>query len=113
MIEGENNECDVEIVSESYDDSRIDYTERKKRSKERGPDKKPRTYRANSMSNLAQFNQRPEEFVQYLKDEKGVNIGGNVNAVHVAVLLILALVAITSPLWIEKLVDWYEKRKER
>jgi len=33
--------------------------------------------------------------------------------VHVAVIVIIALVAITSPLWIEKLVDWYKKRKER
>lgn len=44
---------------------------------ERGPDKKPRTYRANSMGNLVQFKQRPEEFVQYLKDEKGVDVTGN------------------------------------
>ncbi len=41
-----------------------------------------------------------------------VDIGSNVNAVHVAVLLILAPVAITSPIRIEMLTDWYNKRKE-
>jgi len=76
------------------------------------PDKKPRTYRASSMNNLAQFNQRPEEFTKYLKDEKGIGIGSNVNAVYVAVIVVIALVAITSPLCIEKLVNWYKKRKE-
>ena len=29
------------------------------------------------MSNLTQFNQRPEEFAKYLKEEKGVDIAGN------------------------------------
>ena len=48
MIE-ENNNNDVGIASESYNDSEIDSTERKKCLRERGPDKRPRTYRANSM----------------------------------------------------------------
>ena len=75
MIEENNN--DVKITSESYDDHETDYPERTKRSRERGPDKKPRTYRASSMNNLVQFSQRPEEFTKYLKDEKGINITGD------------------------------------
>ena len=86
MIEENNN--DVKIVSNSYDDSEIDYTERKPRSRERGPDKKPRTYRVNSMNNLAQFNQRPEAFTKYLKNEKGVDINGNSGIVKI--LLVFA-----------------------
>ena len=39
----------VESVSESYDDSENIFTGKKPRSRERGPDKKPRTYRANSI----------------------------------------------------------------
>ena len=65
------------------------------------------------MNNLAQFNQRPEEFTKYLKDKKGIDIGSNVNAVYVAAIVVISLVAITSPLCIEKLTDWYNKRKER
>jgi len=73
----ENNNHDVGTASESYKDSETYYTERKSRSRERGPDKKPRTYRANSMRNLDQWSQRPEKFAQYLKDEKGVDVTGN------------------------------------
>ena len=61
----ENN--DVETASESYDDSENILAGKKPRSRERGPDKKPRTYRANSMSNLTQFNQRPEDLAKYLR----------------------------------------------
>jgi len=41
-----------------------------------------------------------------------VDIGSNVNALHVAIIVIIALVAITSPLWIKKLAEWHNKRKE-
>ena len=51
MIE-ENNNDDAEIGSTSYSESESDYVSRKPRSRERGHDKKPRTYRINSMRNL-------------------------------------------------------------
>ena len=87
---------------------------RRKRSRERGKDSKPRNFPLHTLKNLPQFrNKSHQEFRRHILEKKGVDIGGNVNTVHVVVLLILALVAITSPLWIEKLVDWYEKRKER
>ena len=90
----------VESVSESYDDSEIDYIERKPRSKERGPDKKPRTYKANSMSNLIQFNQRPEEFAKYLKDEKGVDITGDSGIVKAFLIFGGVMIAIFGGLWL-------------
>ena len=77
-----------------------------------GPGKKPSTYRASSMNNLAQFNHRPEEFTKHLKDEKGMGIGSNVNAVYVAVIVVIALVAIISPPYIEKLENRYNKKNE-
>ena len=86
MMNEENN-VDVEITSESCKESETDYSERKSRSKERGPDKKPRTYKANSMSNLAQFNQRPDEFAQYLNEVKGVDITGNSGIVKIILIL--------------------------
>lgn len=94
----ENN--GVEIVSESYDDSEVDYIERKSRSKERGPDKKPRTCRVNSMSNLTQFNQKPEVFAKYLQDEKGVNITGNSGMVKTFLIFGGAMIAIFGRLWL-------------
>ena len=90
----------VETASESCDDSEIDHTERKSRSKERGPDKKPRTYKANSMSNLTQFNQRPEEFAKYLKDEKGVDITGNSSTVKSILILSGLMFAIFGGWWL-------------
>jgi len=63
------------------------------------------------MNNLAQFDQRLEEFTKYLKDEKIIDIGSNVNAVYVAVIVVIALVVISSPLCIEKLANWYNKKK--
>ena len=52
-----------------------------------------------------------DELRQYMLEKQGVDIGGNVNALHVALIVVFALVAITSPFWIEKLVDWHNKRK--
>jgi len=77
MMNEENNNVDVEITTESYKDTETISTERKPRSRERGPDKKSRTYWTNSMSNLTQFKERPEEFTKYLKDEKGIDMTGN------------------------------------
>jgi len=106
IIEENNN--DVEIASESYDDSETVYTEKKKRSRERGPDKKPRTYRVNSMNNLAQFKQRPEEFTKYLKDEKGVDITGNSGIVKIFLIFGGVMITIFGGLW---LYNQYKNRK--
>ena len=81
---GEDNV--VETASESFESER-DYIERKPRNRERGPDKKPRTYRANSMNNFVQFKDRPEEFKKYLKEVKGVDIDGNSNLIKILLIL--------------------------
>ena len=90
----------VEIVSESYDDSEIEVAAKKPRSRERGPDKKPRTYKANSMSNLTQFNQRPEEFATYLKEEKGVDITGNSGIAKAFLIFGGVMIALFGGLWL-------------
>ena len=107
IIEENNN--DVETAAESYDDFETGYTEKKKRSRERGPDKKPRTYRARSMGNLTQFNQRPEEFVQYLKNEKGVDIDGNSSIVKSFLIFGGVVTTIFGGLW---LYNHYKNRKK-
>ena len=86
MTMNENND-DVEIVAESYGKSENILSGKKSRSRERGPDKKPRTYKVNSMGNLVQFSQRPEEFAKYLKEEKGVDIAGNSGIVKAILIL--------------------------
>ena len=73
---------------------------KKPRSRERGPDKKPGAYRANSMSNLTQFNQRPEEFAKYLKEEKGVDITGNSGMVKAFLIFGGVMIAIFGGLWL-------------
>ena len=106
IIEENNN--DVEITSTSYSDSETEYTEKKKRSRERGPDKKPRIYRVNSMNNLTQFNQRPKEFVKYLNDEKGIDITGNPNIVKIFLVFGGVVTAIFGGLW---LYNQYKNKK--
>jgi len=98
MMGEENN--DVEISSESYDDSETEYSERKPRSRERGPDKKPRTYRANSMRNFVQFRERPEEFEKYLKDVKGVDVIGNSGIAKTFLIFGVAIIAVFGGLWL-------------
>jgi len=98
MTGEENN--DVVIASESYDDSETLVTERKSRSRERGPDKKPRTYRANSMNNFVQFKDRPEEFAKYLKDVKGVDISGNSGILKAFLIFGVAIIAVFGGLWL-------------
>ena len=110
MMIDENSNADVEIATESFEDSEIVNTERKKsRSRERGPDKKPRTYKVNSMRNLDQFNQRPEEFTKYLKDEKGVDITGNSGIVKILLIFSGLLFAGLGGWW---LYNHYKNEKD-
>jgi len=90
----------IESVSESYDDSENILAGKKPRSRERGPDKKPRTYRANSMKNFVQFKERPEEFARYLNKEKGVNIAGNSGIVKTFLIFCVAMIAIFGGCWL-------------
>ena len=98
MIDENNN--DIETAAESFDKTEIEYTEKKSRSRERGPDKKPRTYKANSMNNFVQFKDRPEVFAKYLKDEKGVDITGNSGIAKTFLIFGVATIAIFGGLWL-------------
>ena len=68
--------------------------------KKGGPDKKPRTYKANSMSNLTQFNQRPEEFAKYLKEEKGIDIAGNSGIMKAFLIFGGVMIVLFGGLWL-------------
>lgn len=72
----------------------------------RDKDSKPRNYTVHTMKNLPQFrNKSHEEVRQYIMDTKGVYIGKNVRLLWIAVIAVMLLVAITSSLWIEKVVS--------
>lgn len=103
------NRCYADDTTEDYDYPEVDYTERIRRSRERGPDRKPRTLKVNSMRNLKQFKEKPEEFVQYLKEEKGLDITGNSKLVK-PVLILVGLILATSAGWI--LYNHYSQNKQ-
>ena len=114
MIENSTGmiEDNAGLITETRD---TEYTAsgRRKRSRERGKDTKPRNFPLHTIKNLPQFRDKSHEEVrQYILEKKGVDIGSDANALNVAIIVIVALVAITSPLWIEKLVDWYNKRRD-
>jgi len=95
-------------------DAKYTVNRRRKRSKERGKDSKPRNFPLQTMKNLPQFrNKSHEKFRQHILKTKGVDIGNNISGLQIGIIIVILFVIITSPLWIEKLTDWYNKRKER
>ena len=63
----------------------------------------------NFKTELRQFSQRPEEFAQYLKDEKGVNITGNSGIVKVLLILAIGFCAVLGGAW---LYNHYKNRED-
>ena len=109
MIAENNRNDDVdEFASTDYDESETEYAERKPRSRERGPDKNPRAYHVNSMRNLAQFNDKPQEFVQYLKDEKGIDIVSYSKLTKKIWIITGFIIVMVVGLY---LYDWYKNKK--
>lgn len=103
---------DAGLIPET-DDTKHTVNGRRKHSKERGKDSKPRNFPLHTMKNLPQFrNKSHEEFRQHILKTKGVDIGSNISGLHIGIIAVILFVMITSPLWVEKLVSWYNKRKE-
>ena len=95
-------------------DAKYTVNGRRKRSRERGKDSKPRNFPLQTMKNLPQFRDKShEEFRQHMLKTKGVDIGSNIRGLQIGIIAVILFVMITSPLWIEKLTDWYNKRNER
>jgi len=106
MMSEKNN---VEVATENHEEFESISMERKPRSRERGPDKKPRIYRANSMNNFVQFKDRQEVFVKYLKDEKGVDITGNSGMWRILLIIVGVAFAGFGGLW---LYNHYKSEKD-
>ena len=93
------------------DTSDTKYTEsgRRKRSKERGKDSKPRNYPLHTMKNLPQFrNKSHEEVRQYILEKKGIDIGSNFNWNNPIIWILIGLVAIACGIGISK---WLQQRQ--
>ncbi|MDH3204923.1 MAG: hypothetical protein OEL81_09645 [Nitrosopumilus sp.] len=105
MVEKDN----VGEIEDTIEDAQTFHRERKPRSRERGPDKKPRTYHVNSMKNLGQFSDRPQEFETYLKDEKGIDISGKTSTAKIALIIVGVMLAGLGILY---LYDRYRNRQD-
>ena len=97
------------------EDNKVEHTEsgRKKRSRERGKDRKPRNFPLPTIKNLPQFrNKSHEEVRQYILTKRGVDIGSNFNlgSMIMPILIVSAIVAGGYGLY--WLMKQFQKRKE-
>lgn len=84
---------------------------RKKRSKERGKDSKPRNFPLHTIKNLPQFrNKSHEEVRQYILEKKGVDIGSNFAWSNAITWILVGLVIIACGIGIAK---WWKEREEQ
>ena len=82
---------------------------RKKRSRERGKDSKPRNYPLHTMKNLPQFrNKSHEEVRQYILEKKGIDIGDNFNWSNFGIAMLIAIAVLVGGYGVWKL---YNHRK--
>ena len=91
----------------------IEYTanRRRKRSRERGKDNKPRNYPLHTMKNLPQFRDKPHEEVrQYMLEKKGVDIGSNFNIGRLMLWVFVLLAIVTGGI---RIVKWLQQRQEK
>ena len=83
---------------------------RRKRSRERGKDSKPRNFPLHTMKNLPQFrNKSHEEVRQYILETKGVDIGGNFNFGSLMLWVFVAFAIVAGTIGIAK---WLQQRQE-
>ena len=86
---------------------------RKKRSRERGRDRKPRNFPLPTIKNLPQFRDKSHQEVrEYILEKKGVDIGGNFNlgSIIMPILIVSAIVAGGYGLY--WLIKQFQKRRE-
>jgi len=99
---------DAGLLTET-DDVENNPNGRRKRSRERGKDTKPRNYPLHTMKNLPQFRNKPHEEVrQYILEKKGVDIGSNFNWNNTMVWILIGLVAVAGGIG---MVKWWQQRQ--
>ena len=84
-------------------DTKYTVNGRRKRSKERGKDSKPRNYLLHTMKNLPQFrNKFHDEVRQYILEKKGVDFGSNFDIGSLMLWVFVLLVIIMGGIRIVK-----------
>jgi hypothetical protein len=92
-------------------DTKYTVNGRRKRSRERGKDNKPRNYPLHTMKNLPQFRDKPHEEVrQYIFEKQEVDIGSNFNIGNWILWVFVLLAIVTGGIGI---VKWLQQRQER
>ena len=100
------------MITETND---VEYTAsgRRKRSRERGKDSKPRNYPLHTMKNLPQFkNKSHEEVRQYILEKKGVEIGGNFNLGSLMLWVFVVLAIVAGGYGVYKIIKQLQKRRD-
>ncbi len=96
------------LIAET-NDTKYTTSGRKKRSRERGKDSKPRNFPLHTMKNLPQFrNKSHQEVRQYILEKKGIDIGSNFNWNNPIIWILIGLVAIACGIGISK---WLQQRE--
>lgn len=84
---------------------------RKKRSRERGKDSKPRNFPLHTLKNLPQFRDKShEEMRQYILETKGIDIGNNTNVGKITLWVLVGLLVIAVVIGIWK---WHKDKNTR
>jgi len=114
MIDGNTGltEDNTGLITETNEVERTT-SGRKRRSKERGKDRKPRNFPLPTIKNLPQFRDKSHEEVrQYIIQKKGVDIGGNFNlgSIIIPILIVSAIAAGGYGLY--WLIKQLQKRRE-
>ena len=103
-------EDDTGLISETGTTQDIP-KRRRKRSKERGKDIKPRNFPLHTMKNLPQFrNKSHDEVRQYILEKKGVDIGSNFKWNDTLMWILVATVIVVGGIGVWKL---WQQRQER
>ena len=86
---------------------------RRKRSRERGKDRKPRNFPLPTIKNLPQFRNKPHKEVrQYILEKKGVDIGSNFNFGSLMLWVFVILAIIAGGMGIAKWLQQRQKKNE-
>ncbi len=111
MIESSTGMIDENagLITETNDTKHI-VNGRRRRSKERGKDSKPRNFPLHTMKNLPQFrNKSHQEVRQYILEKKGVDIGSNFDFGNLMLGVFVVLAIIAGTIGIAK---WLQQRQE-
>ena len=95
------------------DNDNAEYTRngRRKRSRERGKDNKPRNFPLHTMKNLPQFRDKSHaELRQYILEKKGVDIGSDFNFGRMMLWVFVILAIVAGGIGIAK---WLQQKQEK